>query len=140
MPRPLRCLLIPLVCSVATLEAGEVAAQTVAKVIRIIATSSGGDGKVACHDLELSSELLKLGVRQDFGARIVWATSESDVVKYSKQNKMVICGQVSFLSQGASVAIVTEGGRPSIYVSPASVAASNMVLPDALLKIAKVVK
>ena len=124
---------------VAPIQAGEVAAPTIAKIIRIVA-SSGNNVKVACLDPEVAAELGKLGLSLDPEARIVWAISDQDVVRLAKQNKLVICGQLGQLAQGGAVAIVAEGGRPSIYIRPANVALSKVSLPDAVIKIGKVVK
>jgi len=117
---------------------GEVAAPTLAKIIRIVA--SGNGGKAACEDAEVSAELGKLGVSIDPEAKVVWAIADKDVARFAKQSKLVICGQVGQLGQGAAIAIVAEGGRPVIYLSPANATSSKANLPDALLKIGKVVK
>jgi len=122
--------------SATAVQAGEVAAPTIAKLIRIVAAS----GKVACPDPEVAAELGKLGLALDPEARIVWAITDKDVSHYAKQSKLVICGQVGQLAQGASLAIVAEGGRPAIYIHSANLAASKVSLPDAVIKIGKVVK
>jgi hypothetical protein len=52
----------------------------------------------------------------------------------------VICGHVSQIPSGAAIAIVAEGGRPAIYVSSSNLATSKVSIPDAVLKVGKVVK
>ena len=121
------------------LLAGEVAAPTVAKILRLIAANSG-QTKIACQDPEVTAELSKLGIGQDHEAKVVWALNDGEVSKAVRASRMVICGQVSQIALGASIAIVAEGGYPVIYIKPSNAAASQVKIPDAVLKIGKVVK
>jgi hypothetical protein len=126
--------------SAVAIRAGEVSAPTVAKILRIVATSSGSSGRISSLDPEVTAELTKLGVVLDPESPIVWAVSEKDIAKYVKQSKFVICGHVGLISQGACMAIVAEGGRPAIYFSPANASATKVAIPDTVVKIGKVVK
>jgi hypothetical protein len=129
-----------LLLSTSGIHAGEVSAPTLAKILRIVATSSGSNGRISCLDPEVTAELTKLGVALDAESPIIWVVSEKDVTKYAKQSKFVICGQVGLLAQGACMAIVAEGGRPAIYFSPTNASTTKVAIPDTVVKIGKVVK
>jgi hypothetical protein len=119
--------------------AGDLAAPTVAKFIRVIASASGGS-KVVCSDREIAGELTAINVPMEGDGKLVWATTEKDVTKFAKQGKLVICGSQDLLNAGAALAIVAEGGRPTIYISAKNLAASGITLSDSVMKIGKVVK
>lgn len=121
------------------LGASEVATPTLAKIIRVLAVTTG-DSKVTCQDAELAAELVKVGIAVEDGARIVWALNDKDVQRWVKANRLVVCGQLSSLSQGAAIAVVLEGGRPAIYINAANAASARVAIPDAFLKFGKVVK
>jgi DNA-binding IclR family transcriptional regulator len=131
--------LLPLACLSASLCAGDLAPSTEAKVIRTIAAASGG-GKVECADKELASLLTGLGVSLDPGAKLAWADSDKEVARMSKQGKLVMCGSQDWFSQGASVAVTAEGGRPVIYLQVTNLALTGVTLPDSIVKLSKVVK
>jgi len=139
MPNRRPLLLVLSLCLGQSLLAGEVAAPTVAKILRMIANNSG-QAKIACQDAEVVAELTKLGVTQDHEAKVVWAINDGEVTKAVRANRMVICGQVSQIALGASIAIVAEGGYPVIYLKPSNATVSQVKIPDAVLKIGKVVK
>jgi len=121
------------------LLAGDLAAPTTAKFIRVIVQASGG-GKVACAEKEIAGELAGLGVAIDPEAKVCWAASDKDVVRLAGQKKLVICGNPDWIAQGASVAVTAEGGRPAIYISLKNLGAIGVTLPDSIVKISKVVK
>ena len=131
--------LLPWVCLAATLAAGELAPTTEAKFVRVITVASGG-GKVECANKEIAGELTSLGLALDPEAKVAWADTDKDVVRLAKLGRLVICGNVDWLAQGAAVAIVAEGGRPSISISLRALANAGVSLPDAVLKISKVQK
>jgi len=128
---------LPVLCS-SILHAGDLAAPTVAKFIRVIASSGGG--KAACRDKEVAAELATLGVPVDAESKVVWVTLEAEVGKLAKLGRLVVGGKLEMLAAGASVALVAEGGRPTIYVSAKNLAGTGVTLPDSVLKISKVVK
>lgn len=131
----LRCIMLGLLVGSQAWSA--VPPATVAKIIRIVA--AGGDGKVNCLDPEVAAALSSVGVAADANAAIVYATSDKDVAKFAKQNKLVICNQLELIKQGAVIAIVAEGDRPVVYLSPANAAASNTKIPEVVMKMGKVV-
>ena len=119
--------------------AGELAAPTAAKFIRVIVQASGGS-KAACVEKEIAGELSGLGVAIDPEAKVCWAASEKDVARLAGLKKLVICGNPDWITQGASVAVTAEGGRPAIYISLKNLGATGVTLPDSIVKISKVVK
>ena len=133
-----RCLLVvPLVCVCGPLVAGDLAAPTLAKFIRVLLVGTATKS-VACGDKELGGELANLGVATDAEAKVVWADTPKDLARVARQGKLVICGTKAFLGEGAAVALVAVGGHPAIYINMKSVAASGLTLPDSIMKIVKV--
>ena len=133
-----RCLLvIPLACVCGPLAAGDLAAPTLAKFIRVLLAGTATKG-VACGDKELGGELANLGVATDPEAKVVWTDTEKDLARLARQGKLIICGTKALLAEGAAVALVAEGGHPAIYVNMKSLAASGLTLPDSIMKIVKV--
>jgi hypothetical protein len=128
---------MPVLCST-LLQAGDLAAPTVAKFIRVIASSGGG--KAACRDRDVAAELATLGVAVDPESKVVWVSLEAEVGKLARMGRLVICGKLELLAAGASVALVAEGGRPTIYISAKNLAGTGVALSDSVLKISKVVK
>ena len=102
-------------------EAAELSAPVVAKFLRVIAI---GQGKVACEVNEVTLELAKAGVARDEGAKVVYATSDKDIARFARENRLVVCGQKDQLALGATIAVVAEGGSPVIYIKPSNAAAS----------------
>lgn len=122
------------------LSAGEVGSPVLAKLLRVLAISAGGSGKVACNDRELTARLQDLGVAEDQGAKIAWAANKAEAAAFAKQGRLVVCEQLDFIACGACVVITAEGGRPAIYFNSTNLATARMALPDALVKISKVAK
>jgi hypothetical protein len=137
--RPGLIVLFPLAFLCTGLGAGELAAPTAAKIIRVIVQASGG-GKVECGDKEIAGELSTLGVSVEQAAKTCWAGSEKEAARLAGQKKLVICGNPDWLTTGAAVAITAEGGRPAIYLSIKNLGAIGVTLPDSIVKISKVVK
>jgi len=130
---------LPWVLLSTCLLGGDLAAPTTAKFIRVIVQASGG-GKVGCADKEIAGELTGLGVATDPEAKVCWAGSDKDVIRFVGLRRLVICGNPDWLSQGASVAVTAEGGRPAIYLNLKNLGATGVTLPDSIVKISKVVK
>jgi len=121
----------------ASMSAGELPAEVQAKFIKILASSAGSAGKVACKDGGLAAELGKVGVAADAGSKVAWASSEGEVKALKGAGKLVICGKLEWLPAGGAIAIVEEGGKPQIYLHMGNIAASGVTLSDAVLKIGK---
>ncbi len=130
---------IALLCALSLVQcwAGELPPDVRAKVVRILATSVGSPGKIACKEPVLMAELARAGFVNDPGANVVYAGSDEEVRISRKAGRLVICGRVSMLASGAGVAVVEEDGRPQIYFHMAHLADSKVVISDAVLKIGR---
>jgi hypothetical protein len=113
--------------------AGELPAEVAAKLVKIIATSAGG--KVSCRDSSMKTALESAGVTVDSDSKIVWATNPVEIKMLRAQNRLVITGNKNFLANGASIAIVEDGGKPKIFLNQANIAASGVALSDAIYKV-----
>jgi hypothetical protein len=119
------------------LAAGDLPADTQAKFIKILASSAGSPGRVACTNMTLTMELMKQGVHRDPSAKVAWASSDSEVKSLKNAGKLVICPNKDWLSEGGSIAVVEEGGKPTVYLHMSNIAASGVTLSDTVLKIGK---
>lgn len=117
------------------LYAGDLPTDVQAKFVKILALNAGAGSKVSCKDSTLLAELTKAGVSPDTGSKVAWASTEAELA--SLKGKMIICGQVNWLSKGASIALVEEGGKPAIYLHMQNISASGVTLSDAILKIGR---
>ena len=119
----------------------EVPPNVEAKILKVLATSlEGGTPSVSCKTFELKKECVLQGVPLADGGSLVWVTSAAEAKTASQQGKLAVCGNLDLLAAGATLAIVSEGGRPSIYVNTANLARSQAKLSDSVMKIAKVAK
>lgn len=131
--------MLPVLCPVLLFSA-DIAPPIVAKILKIIVSSPDSPSQVAVADSEIAAELGKVGVSIDPEARVLWAITEAEVVKAAKQGRLVVCPNVALLQRGASIALTVEGGRAAIYIHQAHLAASKVAVPDAVVKVAKVLK
>jgi hypothetical protein len=139
MPQSRWILLAGILAIAPSAPAGELAAPSVAKFLRVLATTTG-QGRVACQDAEVAAELGKLGIALDPEARIAWAVGDKDVARQVQAGRLVVCGHVAQVGMGATIALVAEGGSPSVYIRPSNAVPSRVTIPDVVLKIGKVVK
>ncbi|MDP2876942.1 MAG: hypothetical protein Q8O00_12220, partial [Holophaga sp.] len=86
----------------AWLPAGDLPPEVAAKLVKIIATASGG--KVSCRDSGMKAALEAAGVTVDGDSRVVWATNPVEIKML--KGRLIIVGRKEFLSAGASIAIV----------------------------------
>jgi len=119
------------------ISAGELPAPIQAKFIRILASSAGSAGKVACSNAALAEELAKVGVSADPGSKVAWASSEGELKAFKAAGKLVICPKEEWLAPGGSIAVVEEGGKPQIYLHMGHIGDSGVVLADSVLKLGK---
>ncbi len=113
--------------------AGELPPEVAAKLIKIIASSAGG--KVSCRDSAMKAALEGAGVAVDGDSKVVWATNPVEIKMLRSQNRLVITGNKSFLANGASIALVEDGGKPKIFLHQPNIAASGVTLSDAIYKV-----
>jgi len=115
----------------AWLPAGDLPPEVAAKLIKIIATASGGT--VSCRDSGMKAALEAAGVTVDSNSRVVWATNPVEIKML--KGRLIIVGRKDFLSAGASIAIVEDAGKPKIYLNQGSVTASGVAMSDAIYKL-----
>lgn len=113
--------------------AGDLPADVAAKLIKIIATAAGG--KVSCRDSTMKAALEGAGVTVDGDSKIVWATNPVEIKMLRTQNRLVVTGNKSFLANGASIAIVEDGGKPKIFLHQGNITASGVAISDAIYKV-----
>ena len=119
----------------------EVPPNIEAKILKVLAASlEGGTPSVYCRSFELKKDCILLGVPLNDGGSLVWVTNPADAKAAAQQGRLGICGSLDLLAAGAALAIVSEGGRPTIYVNPGNLARSQAKLSDSVMKIAKVAK
>lgn len=133
----LRALALALPLLVAPLQAGDLPPAMQAKFLSIITKSANSAGKVAIKDAAVMAELGANQMKADDGAPVAWANTEADVKAMKAAKKLVVCGKLELLPAGGSIAVVEEGGKPSIYLHMGNIAASGVTLADSILKIGK---
>ena len=133
----LRNLILPAILTALPVLGGDLPPEIQAKFIKILASSAGSAGKVACKDGGVMAELAKLGFANDPGSKVAWGSSEGEVKAFKGGGKLVICGKLEWLPAGGAIAIVEEGGKPQIYLHMGNIAGSGVTLSDAVLKIGK---
>jgi len=123
-------------CLTLGLQAQELPAETQAKFLKILLSSTGQFG-FACSDASFKAKLEANGIAVTPGFKMAWAESEAEVKSLKAAGKLVIVPKLAWLKAGGSIAIVEEQGKPQIYLNPANVKASGMVLSDTIVKMAK---
>lgn len=113
--------------------AGDLPPDMAAKLVKIIATATGG--KVSCRDASMKAALESAGLTVDGDSKIVWATNPVEIKMLRSQNRLVVTGNKAFLANGASIALTEEGGKPKIFLHQANITASGVTLSDAIYKV-----
>lgn len=108
-----------------------------AKFIKVIATNASSAGRVAIKDPVLVKALEALGVTADDTAKVAYATTEAEVKALAGPGRLVVCPELELLPKGASIAIVEEGGRPTVYLHAGNLNASGVKVSAAILSIGK---
>ena len=126
-----------LCCCSGVLTAGDLPQDIQAKFIRIIAKQPGLNGQIACSDPEMAKAITAAGSTVDAGAKLLYASSEAEVKSGKGAGKLVICGKTEWLPSGAGIALVEEGGKPSIYLHLGNSGASGVTLTDVIMKLGK---
>jgi hypothetical protein len=115
------------------LLAGELPAETTAKLIKVVVNGSGG--KIMCRDGAMKAALESAGVQTEAGSKIVWSSNPTEIRMMKSQGKLIITSRPENLGLGASIAITEDGGKPKIYLHSGNLAASGVTVSDAILKI-----
>ena len=118
------------------LQAQSASVDLQAKFVKVLLASTGQFG-FACNEPALKAKLESMGVSVGPGFKLAWGSSEPEVRALKAQGRFIVCTNVDWLKDGASLAIVDAGGKPELYLDPANVKASGMALPDAIAHIAK---
>ena len=106
--------------------------------LKVITTSAGSPGRIACRDMDLGLQLKKSGVSPDASSPLAWAANETQLKDYLAEGKLVVAGDATLLASGATIAVVKEHGKPVILISARNLAASKVTLSDSLMKISRV--
>ena len=112
--------------------AGDVPPEMAAKFVKIVSS-----GKVACKDATMAGELAKVGATVDPSSKFAWASSESEVKSLKAAGKCVLGNKLEWLTAGATLVIVEEGGKAQMIIHAGNLAASGASLPEAVLKVSK---
>ena len=107
-----------------------------AKFVKILLSSAGQFG-FACNDANLKAKLEAMGVSVGPGFKYAWGSSEAEVRALKAQDRFIICPTVDWLKSGGCIAIVEEGGKPTLYIHVANTKASGVTVSDAISRIAK---
>ena len=107
-----------------------------AKFVKILLSSAGQFG-FACNDPSLKAKLESMGVSVGPGFKYAWGSSEAEVRALKAQDRFIICPTVDWLKSGGCIAIVEEGGKPTLYIHVANTKASGVTVSDAISRIAK---
>jgi hypothetical protein len=118
------------------LQAQEMTAETEAKFLKILLSSTGQFG-FSCNDPAFKTKLEASGLSVAPGFKMAWAASEAEVKSLKAAGKLVIVPKVAWLKLGGSIALVQEDGKPQLYINPANLKVSGMTISDAVVKMAK---
>jgi hypothetical protein len=108
-----------------------------AKFVKVLVSSTGQFGICCNNDPALKKVLEKLGVSVSPGFKLAWASSEEEVKTLRADGRLVVVPNLAWFKFGAGLAVVNVEGLPQLYMNVANVKASGLVLPDAIIKIAK---
>jgi hypothetical protein len=136
--RLMKILLVAL-CGMVPLSAEDVPAPTMAKFLGVLAKMAGHPNQVACRNLEVRQELKKLGIKVDDASVVAYAVSEAEVTELYKAKKLVVCPRLEWLPKGASIAILPEEEKPSIYLHLRHVEAAGVQFSKNLFRFSYVV-
>lgn len=115
----------------------DVTPELMAKFIKVIATNSGSSGRVDIQDPSIIKALANLGVSTDKGAKVAFATNESEVKTLRSGRKLVICNRLDLLPPGGSIAIVEEDGKAVVYLHTGHISESGASVSPAIMRIGK---
>lgn len=124
--------------SVIGVQAQDVSPVDLVPFVKLLLSSTGEKSFACGTNMGLRFKLQSMGLGTAPTSKIAWAGSEAEVKTLKAANRMVVVPKLEWLKQGASVAIVQEGGKPVMYLNMANVKASGLTLPDAVIKTAKI--
>ena len=116
------------------LSGEEVPVEEAAKFLRILATSAGSEGRVACKELDMVIQMKKQGISVDAKANIAWAFTSSQTKFYVDEKKLVICNSRKLFANGGAIAFERVNGRLVILYHQENLEKSGVHLPDSFLR------
>jgi hypothetical protein len=119
------------------LGAQDLAPDVQAKFVKMLVSSTGQFGFACNNDAMLKKSLEAAGVSVSPGFKLAWAATEAEVKTLKADGRLVVVPKLQWLKLGGGIAIVEEDGKPQLYLNMANVKASNLTIPDTIIKIAK---
>jgi hypothetical protein len=119
------------------LGAQDLSPDVQAKFVKTLVSATGQFGFACNNDPDLKKALEAVGVSVAPGFKLAWAATEAEVKTLRADGRLVVVPKLAWLKLGAGIAIVEEEGKPQLYLHMANVKASNLNIPDAIIKIAK---
>ncbi len=116
------------------LSGEEVPVEEAAKFLRILATTAGSEGRVACKELDMVIQMKKQGISVDAKANIAWAFTSSQTKFYVDEKKLVICNSRKLFANGGAIAFERVNGRLVILYHQENLEKSGVHLPDSFLR------
>lgn len=129
---------LPLILLVAQNPSQSTVAE-LAPFLKAISTQADSPGRVACRDADMAFALKKEGVSLDARSKVAWAQSTPQVQAFVQEGKFVIVGSVQHLAEGASLALVREGGKLTLVLHAKHAKGTGVALSDNLLKLVRIV-
>jgi hypothetical protein len=133
----MRLLPIALAVTAFGAQAGELPPEVTAKFMKILANAASTGGSVAASSPEHAAAFRAQGLSVSPFSKLAWASSLAELRNLKNGGKLVVCGRVEWLAQGAGIALVAEGDKPAIYLHMGHISASGVSLSDTVLKIGK---
>lgn len=105
--------------------------------LRVISSSAGCPGRIACRDIDEAMQMKKDGLSPDAKAPVAWAANPAQIKAYLAEGKLVVSGDPAAFKEGVSIVIAKEHGKPVVLIDTRNATASGVTLSDALMKIAR---
>lgn len=108
-----------------------------ARFLKALATGIEGSPKVAIQDASVLAEFKALGIAQENGAKVAWASSSQELKTYLGQKKLVVASSLELLTEGAAIAVVVEDARLTVYFNIENAKKIGQTIPDLVMKMGK---
>jgi len=89
-----------------TAGAHSVASFELAPFLRVITSSAGTPGRIACRDIDLAMALKKEGLSPDAKSPVATAANTGQLKAFLAEGKLVVGGVSAKLAEGAGIVIV----------------------------------
>jgi hypothetical protein len=108
--------------------------EEAAKLLLILATSAGSEGRVACKELDMVIQLKKQEISVDAKANIAWAFTPAQTKFYLEEKKLVVCNSRKLFANGGAIAFERVNSRLVIFYNQVNLEKSGIRLPDSFLR------